>query len=123
MPRASRASSAGPESRTSVEIVLAVLIVAIVVWFVSVPLRRTKEQEAAATQRIEDPRVAELEARKEAKYREIRDAELDREQGKLSQADWSRQDGELRRDAVQILKELDEAKAKADATGNVTADR
>ena len=28
--------------------------------------------------------IAELEARKEAKYREIRDAELDREQGKLS---------------------------------------
>jgi hypothetical protein len=94
-----------------VEIVLAVLIVAAVVWFVSVPLRRTKEQEAAATQRIEDPRVAELEARKEAKYREIRDTELDREQGKLSQEDWSRQDAELRRDAIQILKELDEAKA------------
>ncbi len=93
------------------EIVLAILIVAAVVWFVSVPLRRTKDEEAAATQRIEDPRVAELEARKEAKYREIRDTELDREQGKLSQEDWSRQDAELRRDAIQILKELDEAKA------------
>ena len=97
------------------EIVLALLIVALVVWFVSVPLRRTKEEEAAATKRVEDPRVAELEARKEAKYREIRDAELDREQGKLSQQDWSRQDAELRRDAVQILKELDEAKANAEA--------
>ena len=103
------------------EVVLAVLIVAIVVWFVSVPLRRTKEEEATATQRIEDPRVAELEARKEAKYREIRDAELDREQGKLSQADWSRQDAELRRDAVKILKELDEA--KADAERSVPAER
>jgi len=118
-PRAWRASSAGPDR--GVEIVLAVLIVAIVVWFVSVPLRRTKEQEAAATQRLEDPRVAELEARKEAKYREIRDTELDREQGKLSQADWSRQDAELRRDAVQILKQLDEA--KADAETRVTAER
>jgi flagellar biosynthesis/type III secretory pathway M-ring protein FliF/YscJ len=112
-------SSAAPDP--NVEIVLAVLIVAIVVWFVSVPLRRTKEEEAAATARIEDPRVAELEARKEAKYREIRDAELDREQGKLSRADWSRQDAELRRDAVQILRELDEA--KADAGREVAAER
>jgi flagellar biosynthesis/type III secretory pathway M-ring protein FliF/YscJ len=94
-----------------VEIVVALVVVAIVVWFVSVPLRRTRDQSDAASQRIEDPRVAELEARKEAKYREIKDAELDREQGKLSQADWSRQDAELRRDAIEILKELDDARA------------
>jgi flagellar biosynthesis/type III secretory pathway M-ring protein FliF/YscJ len=96
-----------------VEIVAALVVVAVVVWFVSVPLRRTKEQSDAASERIEDPRVAELEARKEAKYREIKDAELDREQGKLSQADWSRQDAELRRDAIEILKELDETRAHA----------
>ena len=48
--------------------------------------------------------IAELEARKEAKYRQIRDAELDREQGKLSQEDWRRQDAELRREAIEILK-------------------
>jgi flagellar biosynthesis/type III secretory pathway M-ring protein FliF/YscJ len=96
-----------------VEIVLALLIVAAVVWFVSVPLRRTREQSEAASSRIEDPRVAALEARKEAKYREIKDAELDREQGKLSQADWSRQDAELRRDAIAILKELDDARTNA----------
>ena len=103
------------------EIVLALVIVAAVVWFVSVPLRRTKEEEAVASERVEDPRVAELEARKEAKYREIRDAELDREQGKLSQADWSRQDAELRRDAIAILKELDEARSAAG--GKVPAER
>ena len=95
------------------EIVLALVIVAVVVWFVSAPLRRSASETAAASERIEDPRIAELEARKEAKYREIKDAELDREQGKLSQADWSRQDAELRRDAIQILKELDRAKAEA----------
>jgi flagellar biosynthesis/type III secretory pathway M-ring protein FliF/YscJ len=100
-----------------VEIVLAVVIVALVVWFVSGPLRRSMSQEAEATEHLEDPRIAELEARKEAKYREIRDAELDREQGKLSQADWARQDAELRRDAIQILKELDQARAEADPTG------
>jgi len=74
------------------------------------PLDR-RDRGRLATDR--DPRVAELEARKEAKYREIKDAELDREQGKLSQADWSRQDAELRRDAIQILKELDWAQAEA----------
>jgi HAMP domain-containing protein len=95
-----------------VEIVLALVIVAAVVWFVSVPLRRSTSETDAAAQRVEDPRIAELEARKEAKYREIRDAEIDREQGKLSKADWSRQDAELRRDAIAILKALDEARAE-----------
>jgi flagellar biosynthesis/type III secretory pathway M-ring protein FliF/YscJ len=95
-----------------VEIVLALVVVALVVWFVSGPLRRSTGQEEAATERLEDPRIAELQARKEAKYREIRDAELDREQGKLSQADWARQDAELRREAIAILKELDKATAE-----------
>jgi flagellar biosynthesis/type III secretory pathway M-ring protein FliF/YscJ len=97
-----------------VEIAAALVIIAIVVWFVSVPFRRSTGEAAAASRRIEDPRVAELEARKEAKYREIKDAELDREQGKLSHADWSRQDAELRREAIAILKELDGARAEAE---------
>jgi flagellar biosynthesis/type III secretory pathway M-ring protein FliF/YscJ len=97
-----------------VEILLVLLVVAIVLWFISVPLRRSRAGAAAAAERLEDPRVAELEARKEAKYREIRDAELDREQGKLSKADWSRQDAELRREAIEILKDLDRARAEAE---------
>lgn len=95
------------------EIVLVLVIVALVAWFVSGPLRRSTVQEEAATERLEDPRIAELQARKEAKYREIRDAELDREQGKLSQADWARQDAELRREAIEILKELDAATSES----------
>jgi flagellar biosynthesis/type III secretory pathway M-ring protein FliF/YscJ len=95
------------------EILLALIIVALVVWFVSVPLRRSRgEATAASTTSAEDPVVAELEARKEAKYREIRDAELDRRQGKLSDADWRRQDAELRREAIEILKQLDAARAE-----------
>jgi hypothetical protein len=97
-----------------VEILLALVIVAVVVWFVSGPLRRSAGKTRSASERLEDPRVAELEARKEAKYREIRDAELDREQGKLSRADWGRQDAELRREAIEILKELDRAHAEAE---------
>jgi flagellar biosynthesis/type III secretory pathway M-ring protein FliF/YscJ len=96
-----------------VEIVLALLIIAVVAWFVTAPLRRSPTEEAAAEARTEDPRIAELEARKEAKYREIRDAELDRRQGKLSQEDWRRQDAELRREAIAILKALDETRRDA----------
>ena len=47
--------------------------------------------------------------RKEAKYREIRDAELDHAQGKLSEEDWRAADAELRAEAIEILRELDEA--------------
>jgi hypothetical protein len=90
------------------EIVLALAVLAAVAWFVAGPLRRAASAEAGAVSATEDPRMAELQARKEAKYREIRDAELDRQQGKLSQDDWQRQDAELRREAIAILKELDE---------------
>jgi flagellar biosynthesis/type III secretory pathway M-ring protein FliF/YscJ len=100
-----------------VEIVLGLLIVAAVAWFVTVPLRRTDAEAAAARERVEDPEVAALEARKEAKYREIRDTELDREQGKLSDQDWRRQDAELRRDAIEILKRLDEAREAISSGG------
>ncbi|HEX2095956.1 MAG TPA: heme lyase CcmF/NrfE family subunit [Solirubrobacterales bacterium] len=44
-----------------------------------------------------------LEALKEAKYREIRDAELDHAAGKLSDEDFAILDAELRREAVEIL--------------------
>jgi cytochrome c-type biogenesis protein CcmF len=45
----------------------------------------------------------ELEALKEAKYREIRDAELDHAAGKLSDEDFALLDAELRSEAVAIL--------------------
>ncbi|HEV2789948.1 MAG TPA: cytochrome c-type biogenesis CcmF C-terminal domain-containing protein [Solirubrobacterales bacterium] len=45
----------------------------------------------------------EADARKEAKYREIRDAELDHAAGKLSDEDFTALDAELRREALEIL--------------------
>jgi hypothetical protein len=48
-------------------------------------------------------RGGDLEALKEAKYREIRDAELDHAAGKLSDEDYALLDAELRREAVDIL--------------------
>jgi hypothetical protein len=48
-------------------------------------------------------RRAELEAAREAKYREIRDTELDYHTGKLSQEDFAATDSTLRAEAVEIL--------------------
>ncbi len=56
----------------------------------------------------EDAERAELEAARDAKYREIRDAELDHRTGKLSEADWRAMDRSLRGEAVEILRRLDE---------------
>jgi hypothetical protein len=80
-----------------------VVLVGIVAAVVTAPLRR-----GAAVDRTEDELRATLEAAKEAKYREIRDAELDHRMGKLSEADWRATDRELRAQAVEILKALDE---------------
>jgi membrane protein implicated in regulation of membrane protease activity len=82
-------------------IVLAVL--AVVVLVVSAPLRRAGRDEEP-----EDAERAELEAARDAKYREIRDAELDYRVGKLSDADWRALDRDLRAEAVEILRRLDE---------------
>ena len=84
------------------ELAIALVVLLLAAWFVSAPLR------AAATEpTTEDPRLADLEARKQAVYRQIRDAELDRAQGKLSEADWRRVDAELRREAIEILRAID----------------
>jgi hypothetical protein len=88
-----------------VEYVIGVILLLALAWFVTMPLRRSAD--AQSSDADEDPVLADLEARKEALYRQIRDAELDREQGKLSPADWKRLDAELRRDAIVVLKRID----------------
>ena len=85
------------------EYALALLVLVVIVAAVlTLPLRRRGEEE-----RREETRVAELEAAKEAKYREIRDAELDHQMGKLSQEDWRSVDRDLRGEAIEILRRLD----------------
>jgi hypothetical protein len=91
-----------------VELVLIAVILVVLAVFVTAPLRRAA---GFADGEDEDPRIADLEARKQAKYREIRDAELDREAGKIDEQEWRRQDAELRREAIGILKRLDELEA------------
>ena len=76
-----------------------------VAWIVAAPLRRGAAVRAASR---EDADRQDLEAARDAKYREIRDAELDRQTGKLSQEDWRALDRQLRAEAVEILRRLDE---------------
>jgi hypothetical protein len=86
-----------------VDLLVIVVVLAVVVVVVAAPLRRRGAEEA-----VESAERAELEAAREAKYREIRDAELDHRTGKLSEADWRVQDRALRAEAVEILRRLDE---------------
>jgi flagellar biosynthesis/type III secretory pathway M-ring protein FliF/YscJ len=88
-------------------VVAAVVLAAIVAVIVIAPLRREPERA-----REEDDARAALEAAKEAKYREIRDAELDYRMGKLSQEDWRAADSELRVQAIEILRQLDAVEGK-----------
>jgi len=87
-----------------VEYALALIFLAALVAFVVIrPLVRDERDDV-----VDGARKAELEAAKEAKYREIADAALDREMGKLSVEDHRAVDRELRAEAVSILTELDE---------------
>jgi cytochrome c-type biogenesis protein CcmF len=72
------------------------------------PSRRGRRGRVAAN--------TELEALKEAKYREIRDAELDHAAGKLSDEDFALLDAELRNEAVEIL---DSANGKSERASPV----
>jgi hypothetical protein len=95
-------------------VILALLLIAVVIVVISAPLRgaRRREEEQA-------PERGVLEAAREAKYREIRDAELDYRTGKLSRADYEQLAAGLRAEAVEILDRLaaldaDTAEGEAD---------
>ena len=83
--------------------------------------RRARDQRAAARvaarRRATSPAAAEradLEAARDAKYAEIRDAEMDYRTGKLSEADWRALDRQLRHEAVELLHRLDAAEDDPD---------
>ncbi len=79
-------------------IVLAALVAVVLIR----PLSR-----GAGAERHDQTLIEELRAAKEAKYREIRDAELDHRMGKVSREDWRAVDRDLREEAIEILRELD----------------
>jgi hypothetical protein len=87
-----------------VEPLLVIAALAIVVWIVGGPLRR-------GPQAVEDADTIEretLEAARDAKYREIRELELDHRTGKLTDEDFRALDRQLRAEAVAILRRLDD---------------
>lgn len=80
------------------EAVYVLILLILVAGFVAGPLLRSRPADAG-----EDPELAELEAAKEAKYREIKDLELDTAAGKLDEDEYASQRTRLRREAADIL--------------------
>jgi hypothetical protein len=95
-------------------VLLTLLLLAGVLLVISAPLRaRATERRGAreTEQGRREPERAALEAEREAKYREIRDAELDYRTGKLSREDYEAVDADLRREAIAILDSLERARS------------
>jgi hypothetical protein len=89
------------------DVVAVVLVLAAAIaagWVIAGPLRggNAEADDAALVARLED-----LEAAKEARYREIREAEMDFRTGKLSEEDYKAIDRQLRQEAMEILRRLD----------------
>src|SRR5664280_775482 len=89
---------------------IVLVVLAVVVYAVSEPLRRARSEPSAQRGRMGADQVAELEAARDAKYREIRDADLDVRTGKLSDDDYAALDSTLRGEAIEILHDLDRAR-------------
>jgi hypothetical protein len=107
-------------------VIFSLILAAGIVMLISGPLRAAQEIDdspsaAGGREEGEDDastqRRAELEAAREAKYREIRDAELDSRTGKLSEADYGAIDGQLRAEALEILNQLEPLSAGEQTDG------
>jgi hypothetical protein len=82
--------------------ILALVLLLVVIFVVSAPLRAVWRPRET----VPGENRTELEAAREAKYREIRDTELDYRTGKLSKEDFAATDSALRAEAVEILDRL-----------------
>jgi hypothetical protein len=80
-------------------LILLLLVAAVIV--ISAPLRRSPRPHDEPA-----PERGALEAARDAKYREIRDAELDYRTGKLSREDYELVSAQLRAEALPILDAL-----------------
>lgn len=96
--------------------VIVLVVLFLVVFVITAPLRRSDSEGSAAgpggETELRSPEVLELEAARDAKYREIRDAELDHQTGKLSDEDYQAVDSTLRAEAIEILRQLDAVKSR-----------
>jgi hypothetical protein len=108
-------------------VILALVLVGLVVLVISAPLRHgppvagTGTEASASAQPSGHADVPpqsvqaaedELETAREAKYREIRDAELDYRTGKLSREDYEAIDSDLRAEALELLNRLERLRPK-----------
>jgi hypothetical protein len=93
------------------DLLVIMVILGLVVVFVTAPLRRAPASEMPSDLEGGDsgPELRELEAARDAKLRELRDAELDHRTGKLSDEDYRALDSTLRAEAIEILRSLDQA--------------
>jgi hypothetical protein len=91
-----------------VDVVLVLAVVAVAVVLIAAPLRRRPAGGGHPSRTADRD---DLESAKEAKLREIRDAELDHRTGKLSRDDWRALDSSLRAEAVELTRRLDELDA------------
>src|ERR1700744_5292446 len=83
---------------------LVLVVLAIALYVISGPLLTARRASAVAS---DDVRA--LEAARDSKLQEIRDAEMDLRTGKLSDEDYEAIDRSLRGEAVHILEQLDGA--------------
>ena len=86
--------------------ILTLVLLLAVILVISAPLRAARRPGEIVISGEQAADRAELEAAREAKYREIRDAELDYRTGKLSDGDFAATDGALRAEAIEILDRL-----------------
>jgi hypothetical protein len=100
-----------------VVVILAFALLGVVLLVVSGPLHADRVQDGREAEASWAQR-ADLEAAREAKYREIRDAELDLRTGKLSRADYDSIDGALRAEALQILDRLQALDDRSGSAGD-----
>jgi hypothetical protein len=97
----------------SAALVIAALLT-LVLWALSGPFRA---RGATVAPGDSDARRA-LESAKQAKYAEIRDNETDYRTGKLSDDDFRALDRQLRAEAVEILRAIDELDARTSAASD-----
>jgi hypothetical protein len=85
------------------ELLLTAILLAAVVTVIASPLRRGRGNAEPGALAQRDA----IEMAKDAKYREILDAELDFHTGKLSEADYREVDRQLRGEASELLRQID----------------
>jgi flagellar biosynthesis/type III secretory pathway M-ring protein FliF/YscJ len=83
---------------------IVLIVLAVAVYVISAPLRAERGRRQPDSEAM---KIAELEASRDAKYLEIRDAELDLRTGKLSSEDYEAIDRTLRAEAIEIMHALD----------------